>query len=1161
VSVDKDFADRFVREARAMARLNHPNIITVFDFGTTSEGHLYFVMEYVEGANLADVIHQTGLDGPQALSIVEQCCTALAYAHGKGIVHRDIKPANVMIDTESQVKVADFGLARLIDPGAEPMGHTMTGTVMGTPDYMAPEQMKGMNVDHRADIYSLGVMVYEMLCREVPRGIFHPPSQRTGCDERIDNIVIRAMQQAPEHRYQSTQEMKADVVDARVPVTQESVGRVSSRVGGAPLAGEDTGPTPRKPAPLPPPKKPATPMAPGQRKAPASNPLGFGQATEIDSRPPSPAKPAVMKAIPPPAPQKSKLPLYGGLAAGLIALGVVATALVLKLAGTRPSVPLASPSPFASSDPHERSPQDASSSWKPLFADTEWGKYVLGEREFQDGLLHLHASAGALVGFVKPQLAADGAIRARLHIREGAGEAGLVVRDSPTSGHYKLVLGKDLRNVSLFFFDKPSGKSERLGVAYSLPEALHPGATLDLELRVKGDQFTGVVNGVVAMEARDHRPPVVGRWGFKAQEGWYEPPEVLWTPVSGDGSARAFPSEAPEPGAIRLWDSPEKVPKDMEGVGWKDNALFLSGQNQTAREGTRVLSHRDVLIRFSLRMNRDARAASLVIRDSGTALNPKEYRLSISPAEKRIEFLDGTVSPWKTLKRWAWPQSYAEDEWMRVELRAVGNEFSISINGKPLESFRDAALLSPGMTRLGGRENCYFRDIVYVPLDKSDAGAAVPEPWQDIIVDPIRFSLIEGAEIVNGTLKLPFNATASVKGDVTDGAIRMVTTFDSQNHGQELWARAQDRQGYSVAVTSNSHLVLKRRSGDVTTTLFDYLPPTPLSPASDYEMEMRAAGSTITVKLNGKVAIEVNDDTSPKGRFSVRNYMTDAVILKSLQFLPLGGGKAQSSTGEVASLGGATKEKPFVNTLGQEFVPVPGTPALFCRWETRVRDYAAFAQARTVNANWKGAALNGVSVSRESQDPVCSVDWDDAQAFCQWLTEKERAEGKLPKGMSYRLPTDEEWSRAVGLGKEEGATPKERNGKNQTALPWGTSFPPPKAKVGNYADETRNAKFPNSKYIEGYTDGFATTSPVGSFAPNEFGIYDLGGNVWEWCEDFFEPGSPERVLRGASWNDSERYNLLSDYHHRSDPENRAFNVGFRVVLAPATAPPHSASGK
>jgi len=221
ISVDKSFSDRFRREAQAMARLHHPNIITVFDFGATRQGHLFFVMEFVDGADLLQLIHESrrigvsDLDCDDALKIVEQVCTALEYAHEKGIVHRDIKPANVMVDAKHRVKVADFGLARLLEPGTIDLGHTMTGMVMGTPDYMAPEQMRDMNVDHRADIYSVGIMLYEMLCGEVPKGSFAPPSRRIGCDPRLDVIVRRATQQAAENRYQSTQEMKAAVEGVR----------------------------------------------------------------------------------------------------------------------------------------------------------------------------------------------------------------------------------------------------------------------------------------------------------------------------------------------------------------------------------------------------------------------------------------------------------------------------------------------------------------------------------------------------------------------------------------------------------------------------------------------------------------------------------------------------------------------------------------------------------------------------------------------------------------------------------------------------------------------------------------------------------------------------------------------------------------------------------
>jgi hypothetical protein len=252
----------------------------------------------------------------------------------------------------------------------------------------------------------------------------------------------------------------------------------------------------------------------------------------------------------------------------------------------------------------------------------------------------------------------------------------------------------------------------------------------------------------------------------------------------------------------------------------------------------------------------------------------------------------------------------------------------------------------------------------------------------------------------------------------------------------------------------------------------------------------------------------------------------------------------------------ATKERPFVNSLGMEFVPVPGTQVLFCRWETRVKDYAAYARGKQVDDSWTKQVMAGVPVGREPEHPVCGVSWEDANAFCEWLTTKESADGKLPKGMKYRLPTDEEWSRAVGLEKEEGSTPQERSGKNSVDFPWGTGFPPPKAKVGNYVDSAwlrvRIEKGIRGKqmWIEGYTDGYATTSPVGSFAPNTYGIYDLGGNVWEWCEDLSEPGGIERVLRGASWHDRDRTNLLSSYRKHLAPTYRGnyYGHGFRCVV-------------
>ena len=212
VSRDPAFAARFTREARALARLNHPNIVGVYDFGRTGDGLFYFVMEYVDGVNLRQAILAGGMDPKQALAIVPQICDALQFAHDEGVVHRDIKPENILIDKRGRVKIADFGLAKLLEQESVDHGLTATQQVMGTLRYMAPEQMEGTKtVDHRADIYSLGVVFYELLTGELPIGRFAPPSKMVEIDVRLDEVVLRALEKKPEQRYQHASEVKTDM--------------------------------------------------------------------------------------------------------------------------------------------------------------------------------------------------------------------------------------------------------------------------------------------------------------------------------------------------------------------------------------------------------------------------------------------------------------------------------------------------------------------------------------------------------------------------------------------------------------------------------------------------------------------------------------------------------------------------------------------------------------------------------------------------------------------------------------------------------------------------------------------------------------------------------------------------------------------------------------
>ena len=208
---DPAFAERFAREARALAALNHPNIVTVFDHGQAG-GHCWLLMEYVDGLSLRQLLQRGSMKPEEAIAIVPRICEALQFAHQHGIVHRDIKPENILVDTLGRVKIADFGIAKIAGPESERANLTEPQQTIGTPHYMAPEQVeKPSTVDHRADIYSLGVVFYEMLTGELPLGKFASPSQKVQVDVRLDEIVLRALEKEPARRYQQAGEVKTAV--------------------------------------------------------------------------------------------------------------------------------------------------------------------------------------------------------------------------------------------------------------------------------------------------------------------------------------------------------------------------------------------------------------------------------------------------------------------------------------------------------------------------------------------------------------------------------------------------------------------------------------------------------------------------------------------------------------------------------------------------------------------------------------------------------------------------------------------------------------------------------------------------------------------------------------------------------------------------------------
>lgn len=243
----------------------------------------------------------------------------------------------------------------------------------------------------------------------------------------------------------------------------------------------------------------------------------------------------------------------------------------------------------------------------------------------------------------------------------------------------------------------------------------------------------------------------------------------------------------------------------------------------------------------------------------------------------------------------------------------------------------------------------------------------------------------------------------------------------------------------------------------------------------------------------------------------------------------------------IASKTEGTPDIQFTNTLGMKFQAVPGTSVLMCIHETRNSDYAVFAKATNPDNSWQSVKVYGLDVSDGEDHPVTNVNWEDANRFCKYLSEKE--------ALQYRLPTDREWSFAVGIGNDENAkdSPQYLSGKIEGQFPWGSSWPP-QNRVGNYADEQLKKASTIKAVIEGFSDGFPATAPVMTFPSNEFGFYDLGGNVWEWCEDQYNDDEQVRVLRGGGWSSPEKERLLSSARQEMPRNLRRWMTGFRVAL-------------
>lgn len=256
----EEYEARFYQEARAAGRLSHPNIVTIYDVGR-SEDIAYIAMEFLHGRELRDMLNETRVPVAQVLDIAAQVAKGLAYAHEHGVVHRDIKPSNIMVIRDGHVKITDFGIARMASAAVR----TQTGMVLGSPKYMSPEQVMGKLADRRSDIFSLGVVLYEMLTGQPPflgenvNAIMYqtlntvpspPATLNPAVPEMLNFIVAKALAKELDARYQDAQALADDLLVCRAGLPRAAAGTSPETAGKGAVPAGKVGDEPNAPKPL-----------------------------------------------------------------------------------------------------------------------------------------------------------------------------------------------------------------------------------------------------------------------------------------------------------------------------------------------------------------------------------------------------------------------------------------------------------------------------------------------------------------------------------------------------------------------------------------------------------------------------------------------------------------------------------------------------------------------------------------------------------------------------------------------------------------------------------------------------------------------------------------------------------------------------------------------
>lgn len=1093
---------RFNQERQALAALEHPNIATMLDAGVGPNGRPYFAMELVRGGTITRWCREHELALEERLRLFIQVCQAVQHAHEKGILHRDLKPSNVLVtevDGAPVPKVIDFGIAKAMDSGSLD-GLTMLTReeqVIGTPVYMSPEQIEGgRRLDVRSDVYALGALLYEMLTGAQP---FDTTSIGKGNLAAVKQLILESLPERPSTRLRQktgSSKQHKSVNSAHLSVLPADLDWIIMKA----LEKDRL------------------------RRYQTAAEFAADVQRHLDNLP--------VLARPPSLTYKAgrwlKRHRRGVVTAGIgaVASAVLAAAVVYYQAE------------------QAKKPKLIVLDAKGHFTNDLGMKFV--DVPGTDVLMCIHETRH------KDYAAYVAEVPGAMGIWSNGVERGYdpVVADRDHHPVIRLSWGE-----AKSFCDWLSRKEGRV---YRLPTDREWSYAVGIGEHEKWTKETTpaiVFRHPTAFPWGTEWPPPDGVGNFSDETRMkLQPTDKPYFKGMTDGYFTTAPVMSFKPNKLGIYDLSGNIQEWVEdwwdgtrqshaarGGSWGDakreNLLssFRSGQNMVANPtyGFRcVLERRPTfhpdptpvivkppLPKFPAKMTPEQSAKHSLTNSLGMKFVPipgtnvlfcihETRRRDYASYDKEVP-QSGAGLQWKN-QRWGREPTGMEDDhpvsgvnWHEAQ------GFCSWLSKKESRAYRLPADSEWSVAVGIGELESLTRDSTPAMLSGIAPSAF---PYGTYFPPPPGLRAGNYADLAHRRVF----ATADVLEQYDDGFATSapVMSFLPNSFGLYDMGGNVCEWTDSWASMAQSHRVLRGGSWE------------------DFTIDGLRSGRRFA-------ELPVIHRASYGFRLALESDLPDPNLPPPLKFpdpLPEAQVKARSIT----------------NSLGMKFVPVPGAEVLVCIHETRRRDYAQYAShfpdgAGPSNA-WMIQQREGCPVGADDEHPVVGMSWQDAKGFCDWLS---RREGRL-----YRLPTDREWSVAAGLGPHEAAdkTPEQLGQGGVKAFPHAGSYPP-RGRAGNYADEALRQAMPSSPAISGYNDGFITTAPVMSFEANPFGLFDLGGNVSEWCEDVIKPNDDRRVWRGGSWLDKDQPQLLSSARHGERRDVRNFRYGFRCVLVPGGKPP------